>query len=475
MEQQDAPYSLPEYREWILEQQDSRYDLQESDGKIYLKTSYAEAVLTPYEDLSIMEFLITDLRTSKVGFYLHFEVREEAHAKKMFHDLVSSLKRMEQSQPIRVLLSCTSGLTTGFFVQQLNAAASSQGLDMSFEAVPYDHLYESGFRYDVILLAPQIGYLQKEVQAILQDEIVLTIPTAIFASYDASALIMEIRDRLSSPEAEPQQEPEHPSMLSYEDTILTILFQVQRGGILRRQSAPIRYRVKERGSTVLDDMVIKDWEDLCLEDIENIIETCLRRCPKISAIALSLPFAYYNKGRSLQEYLSVSFDLPHYLEERYHCRILISTHAKMAAGGISLLHPEYHSLCVYCRPFGYDYGSFGAILNGDLIGASKPFAGDLAMIQHSLGGRIGQIFHTPAGARKAVAEDLIEINCTLAPQIIFLRSDMTPDADDIRAVLSQSMPESCLPELQCMHDLSEEIFLGMEAGCLSLLSGSAKI
>lgn len=473
MEQNSSPYSLQEYLKWILGQQSSLYSLTESDGRIHLKTDYAEAVLTPYADLSIMEFAITDLRTSRVTFYLHFQVQEETHAKKMFHDLTGSLKRMKQARNIQVLLSCTSGLTTGYFAQQLNSAASAQGLDMCFEAVSYDHLYDSGFRYDVIMLAPQIGYLQKEAQAILHDEIVFTIPTEIFASYDASALIERIREEIrrsagESDASAPERQFEFPS----EDTVLTILFEVKHWGLLSRDSAPILYRVNECGRTVLDDMVIKDWSDLCLDDVENIIDICFRRCPKISAIAISLPFPYYSNGKSLQEYLSASYDLPHYLEERYHCRVLISTHAKMAAGGISLLHPEYHSLCLYYRPIGSDHGTFGAMCSGVMIGSNQPYAGDLAMMPHSIGGIIGQALHTPAGFRKAVSEDLLQINCMIAPEIIFLCSDMTPDADAIRAELCQHMSESCLPELQCMHDINEHIFLGMEIACLGLLSSA---
>ena len=76
---------------------------------------------------------------------------------------MTALVSYNEEQTVKVLLCCTSALTTSYFAEQLNNAAKILSLNYIFEAVSYDRVYEKGLYYDIILLAPQIGFQQKKI------------------------------------------------------------------------------------------------------------------------------------------------------------------------------------------------------------------------------------------------------------------------------------------------------------------------
>ena len=84
----------------------------------------------------------------------------------MLHTLVS----LKSKKAIRVVLTCSSALTTSFFAQKLNEAAEVLNLDMSFNAVSIDRIYQEAQNYDVVLLAPQIAFQYAKIKEILKDQ-----------------------------------------------------------------------------------------------------------------------------------------------------------------------------------------------------------------------------------------------------------------------------------------------------------------
>ena len=50
------------------------------------------------------------------------------------------------------------------FASNLNSVVEMLGEDYHFEAVAYTNIYEEVENYDVILIAPQIGYLLKRLK-----------------------------------------------------------------------------------------------------------------------------------------------------------------------------------------------------------------------------------------------------------------------------------------------------------------------
>ena len=78
--------------------------------------------------------------------------------------MVETLIGLKEEKTLRVLLSCSAGLTTSMFADNLNSVAGMLGLDYHFDAVSYMSIYEEAEKYDVILIAPQIGYMLKRLK-----------------------------------------------------------------------------------------------------------------------------------------------------------------------------------------------------------------------------------------------------------------------------------------------------------------------
>ena len=149
-------------------------------------------------DVFIIEMILTNRADGENKFYLHFELKDLAYAQELFGEMAETLADLKNQQSVRILLSCTGGLTTGYFAQKLNEAAELLSLDFKFDAVPFHKLYSAAFDYSVILLAPQIAYQAKAAQEVLNGQLVLKIPPKVFASYDAAEMLKFIRGELDS-------------------------------------------------------------------------------------------------------------------------------------------------------------------------------------------------------------------------------------------------------------------------------------
>ena len=188
-----------DYRKWIKEHQNTYYSINEiSDNTIELKTDYGISTIqfTDIDESTLVEFTIISLKDESIKFYLHFELKDIDHAKQLYQEMADSLLKLKEEKTLQVLLSCSAGLTTSMFAENLNDHAKMLGLDMHFEAVPYLNIYQEAEKYDVILLAPQIGYMLNRLQESLTDKQVLQIPTNAFASYDSLSVINFINDEL---------------------------------------------------------------------------------------------------------------------------------------------------------------------------------------------------------------------------------------------------------------------------------------
>ena len=111
------------------------------------------------------------------------------HALELFNEMLEIIQTLVNRPQVKILLSCSGGLTTGFFAMKLNECAKLLDKDFKFEAVAFNKLIETAENYDIILLAPQISYQHASLQEQLPNKIVLKIPTQVFAKYDVSKLI----------------------------------------------------------------------------------------------------------------------------------------------------------------------------------------------------------------------------------------------------------------------------------------------
>ncbi len=126
-----------------------------------------------YEATGIVELSVDSTRTGENLFYLHFEPINEADTREAFLSFVDVLEcKCPAVQKIekaitnckRVLLVCTSGVTSGFFAQRMQQVLQEDGSDIRVEAAALSELDSICIPcYDKILLTPQVGYQIQDI------------------------------------------------------------------------------------------------------------------------------------------------------------------------------------------------------------------------------------------------------------------------------------------------------------------------
>ena len=104
----------------------------------------------------IEEKIISD---DKQIFYLHFPLTTFPIALELYQCMINKLIE-EKVEPMKVVLCCSGGMTSGFF--------------------------------KVVLLAPQMGYKKEEIET-LTHKYVGVIDPQVFATYDCGALYKQIQ------------------------------------------------------------------------------------------------------------------------------------------------------------------------------------------------------------------------------------------------------------------------------------------
>lgn len=66
---------------------------------------------------------------------------------------------------LRITLVCSNGMSTSMLVDKMKAAAVRRGIDVDIDAVADDRIKDRIAQTDVLLLGPQVRYLQKNLKA----------------------------------------------------------------------------------------------------------------------------------------------------------------------------------------------------------------------------------------------------------------------------------------------------------------------
>ena len=81
----------------------------------------------------------------------------------------------------RILLVCSAGMSTSLLVSKMQAAAKAQGIDCTINAVGEAELKKHENEIDVLLLGPQVRFMQKQYEDKLADK---GIPVAVINMAD---------------------------------------------------------------------------------------------------------------------------------------------------------------------------------------------------------------------------------------------------------------------------------------------------
>ncbi len=471
-----------DFRNWMLSQA-IPYSIQEIDHSHYnIETEYGIAEINFYqfeeEQSEIVELRITSKLTNTTSFFLHFQPVDESHSKDLFHEMLMSLSSLKEKKVTKILLFCSAGMTTSFFAQKMNEVSNFLELDYEFNAVSVNEVYQNAKDYDVILIAPQVAYEEKNITNRIQDKLILKIPTSIFASYDANGCIEFIRESLKE---------YHQTKKKKKKECCTCCKKTSKGKFLVIATAPsesetrINYRIYEQGQITLEQTVIKRYLDI--EDLDDIIkvQAFQNKNKPFDFISVALPGVIQNGKLDLPHvHASKIFSNPNqplniqkHFEELIQVPTILENNANCAALGWYQSQEQYQNITFMSQPNGWLIGGQGIIINGELVRGAHGIAGEIKYI-------VNQLQYTSPlnldpyhlDSVKEIVTKAILINISiLDPEVIVLRCEMLPDVKEIHEALLNYLPEDKIPEIVHIDNFNDYVLVGQQYLCQKNFKG----
>lgn len=441
------------FRDWIQLQERPQCTYTYEAEKIVIRTSYAMAEIRFYE-MNIVEFRILSLKTEETLFYLHFQLGDDKHAEELFHEMMSTLLAYDEEQTVKVLLCCSSALTTSYFAEQLNHAAKLLSLNYIFEAVSYEQVYEKGLYYDLILLAPQIGFQLKNIHNAMKEIPILTIPAGIFGKYDTGALITLVQKTIREHQPQPTKAEVVAKAFNNSAKILCIC--------VFNSSRHIRttYRYYRNGTIATQGEIKK--KNISVSDVMDIIDTMIAIYPEIECIGLSMPGVAIRGRLQLPTEGIVDEAISLEIYEKYHRACVLSNDCNQVAYGIYSLEDKYQDLIYNFQPYGSPIGGAGIIANGELVRGQGRRAGELKSLMNTIqfSAPLKELAVTADGTYEIVSKLIACEISLLAPEAIFVHSAMAPDIEHLRTLVKAMVPEDSMPDLYYINDTQEYMMVG---------------
>lgn len=462
-----------DFKSWILNQKDEHYQIVlDNEYCIRLVTDYGEATIQFIEidENTIVEFNIISHKDNATKFYLHFELNDEEHAKQLFGEMTDTLKQLKDEKTLKVLLSCSAGLTTSMFAENLNAVTEMTGLDYHFDAVSYLSIYEEVEKYDVVLIAPQIGYMLKRLKESLPNKLVLQIPTSMFASYDALSTLQFVQKELEEFYHNKNNEEECKECVhcsECEERILSLVL------LNNKAQTRIYYRLYDQEHIIDSHLIIKPTFNIY--DLYDIIDTILLKHSYIDVIGIATPGIVQDNKQLRSSIDGHIIDIYKDFEEKYGIKVFVYNNANAAVVGFSLEHPEYKNIIFHSQPFGFGVGGQGIITNGQVIRGKNGVAGELRYFlrRMQLSDEANKLAWTQQGALELLTKSLLPSISLIGPDAIALSTPMTPDMNEVKNALKSFISEEYLPEFYYIKEPSSYMLSGITKLCLDYLEEEA--
>lgn len=442
-----------QFQDWIHQQEKSTCQYVYQEKLITITTSFARAEIRFYE-MNVVEFRILSLKKEENLFYLHFQLNDIKHAEDLFHEMMTTLLSYNEERKTKVLLCCTSALTTSFFAEQLETAAKVLSINYTFEAVSYDHVYEKGLYYDIILLAPQIGFEEGKIHNAMKEIPILTIPARIFGTYDTGAMIQLIQKTLQEHKPQPTKAEVVASAFENSAKILCIC--------VFNSSRHIRttYRYYKEGKIITEGEVRKN--NISVTDIMDVIDAMTALYPEIECIGLSMPGIAVRGRLQLPDNGIQNEDISLEIYHKYNLPCVLSNDCNQIAFGIYSMEEKYQDLIFNFQPYGSPIGGAGIIANGELVRGRGHGAGELAAMlrQLSFSAPITELALTADGTYEILAKTIACEISLLSPEAVYVHSAMAPDIDHLKSLVEKETGLSDLPDFYYINDMREYMMVG---------------
>ena len=432
---------LKEHKQWIISQVNSYPNIiiKESDQNIVLETDYGTGSVNVYDEC-IIELSVTNKVNENVEFYLHFRLQSLEHAQELFSEMLDALSKLIVLPKVKVLFSCTSGLTTGFFADKLNEAVELLDLNYEVNAVPNNELFEEGRKYDVIYLAPQVSYMKDKLIDELDNQNIYVIPAQIFAKYDTKAMI-ELLDKntcISSTKEEVEIESRR-EVKPHNGEILTI-------NIIRNS-----FRVHMIYNVYNKDNHHEETRDvikptLSLTDIYDLIDALLYKYKSIECIGITMP-GIINDGFISSVFIKGlnNQSLDEIFDHKYpNIKFVYVNDVNAAAVGYYACNENYENVSYIFQPI-YFRGGAGSVINGKLLTGAHNIAGEIKFAPVQESQEYSECHKTPEAALDRVAKIIVMLMSTIDPEAIGVTCGLITDVDELRNRIEKYMPKEYIP------------------------------
>lgn len=462
------------YREWVLSRRIEGCTITWEDNEhIRLATNsmFGKIIFHPRgEDVpEIVEMHITRKTDGAPMFRVRFELDDELRAKEQFLEMAEVLDRADARGMVRVLLCCAAGVTTTMYERTLTALAEELSLTYDFTACPLDDAIARGASYDVVMVAPQMGYRYKDAVKAFPAATVIEIPDEIFATFDVKATLRLLLDAMSEGIEQDEAGDSIQIVRPIDDSLDVMVVTVVR----RVHSEIIGYRIFADGGVALSGTVYKRHVDF--RDIEDVLATVKLDgfdVRSLDAIGIALPGVINRASISVPSSDIRDYDQGRKLKRRYGVEVYVDNNSNAAAMGCYMSQDDYDTVVFHAQRTGNLPCGQGIVVDGRLAKGRLNYAGELSLLSRRLSysGVPHEMIWTYEGMREIVANYLLASICTVAPDAIFVHSALVSDMDALRAELARTVPEQYIPPLIWVEDHRELIFLGELALCIEKLT-----
>lgn len=442
-------------REWILFQKYDLCDVRRINDDIVLETKYGIGHINFYDD-SIIELNVENKNTHEMIFFIHFQMNNFHHALGLLKEMKECLETLTEHKKTKILLSCSSGFTTGFFAKKLQEATDLLAKDFEFNAVAYSELFDIANEYDMILLAPQVSYLLSKVQEVLKNKIVLTLSSTLFGKYDVSNTLIFLEEEL---------------------------LKVKEKVVDEQNPLPIKYKLKSHGQIlclsyfILDckvrlvsrlydknNTILEDYEtyknNISIRDIADMLDYILLKYSDIEIISLALPGIIYNGVVNLERQGFNNCHLQEVLEKRYKQQIIINNDVNAIVMGYYASQDEYKSISFLLQTKIGGNGGVGHIHNGHLIKGRHNVAGEIKYIPISFSDNYEKIKKTPEGELEWTAKYCTAITSMVAPEAIIITNKLVTSVESVKNEMKKFLPVDYIPDIIKIESLKEYMLIG---------------
>lgn len=414
-----------------------------------------------FQPSDIIELKVENLIHHRNEFYLHFQMNNFKHATQLFFEMRECIEQIKKEKSIKILLSCSGGMTTSYFAALLNEASQLLHLHIQVDAIAYSEIENKINDYDLVFLAPQISYLLSNIKQLNTHVPILSIPSQVFAKYDTRSFFDMVFNELAKENNQKEISINLKRKTQKRKSILCL-------SIFRdRKRIHILYRYYDQFlNLILNNEIIK--LKISIQDLYDIIHYVIAYYHDLDIIGISTPRFITKGGMLISTYLNgldncYIFDLLH---KEFDQTIYIYNDVNSAVAGYYASQKQYENLAFIFQPVNH-YPGAGIIINGQLIKGHANLAGEIQYSARHLTKKYFSQEKSQQDILNILLNNILTIISVIDPDIILIYTELIDKIDLLQEELMNILPKDGIPVIKKIQNINEYILIGLLHLCLS--------